>query len=86
MKSPEFRGATDHAYTIALKNETGTQQLGSANITIPDDLTILPLPAPGTGPNIALDSATVARGGTWTLTSGPPRTLRAAQPLDTSPA
>jgi hypothetical protein len=35
VKSSEPRGFTDHAYTITLKNETGTQQMGSADVTLP---------------------------------------------------
>jgi hypothetical protein len=76
VKSPEPRGFTDHAYTITLKNETGTQQMGSADITLPSGLTIVPKTAPETGPNIKLDDATLARGGFWTLDDSPtPRTL-----------
>jgi hypothetical protein len=35
VESPEWAGATDGAYTITITNTTGTQQLGSANVTIP---------------------------------------------------
>src|SRR5215203_4650733 len=35
VKSPEWAGATDSAYTVKITNTTGTQQLGSANVTIP---------------------------------------------------
>jgi hypothetical protein len=76
VKSSEPRGFTDHAYTITLKNETGTQQMGSADVTLPSGLTIVPKAAPDTGPNIKLDDATLARGGYWTLDDSPtPRTL-----------
>ena len=36
-ESPEPAGVTRRAYTITLTNKTGTQQLGSANVTIPTD-------------------------------------------------
>ena len=35
VKSPEWAGATDSAYTVKITNTTGTQQVGSANVTIP---------------------------------------------------
>ena len=45
--------------------------MGSADITLPAGLTILPKAAPATGPNIRLDDATLARGGLWTLDDSP---------------
>ena len=34
-EAPAWAGATDPAYTVKITNTTGTQQLGSANVTIP---------------------------------------------------
>jgi hypothetical protein len=69
----EFRGATDHGYTLTLTNLTGTQQVGSANIPLPSGLSIFPvnpnLPFDAvTNPyDISLDAATVSRGGRWAV-------------------
>jgi hypothetical protein len=41
VESPEWAGVTDSAYEITLTNKTGTQQLGSADITIPPAMTIV---------------------------------------------
>jgi hypothetical protein len=35
VESPEWAGVTDGSYTVTITNTTGTQQLGSANLTIP---------------------------------------------------
>jgi hypothetical protein len=72
VKSPEPAGATDLAYTVTIKNTTGTQQIGSADVTIPT------VPAPPSGPVPSdfqvvagqaptLDAASQLRGGTVTL-------------------
>ena len=61
VKTPVPAGVTDTAYTITLQNTTGTQQLGSANITVPGQFVAS---AP------VLDAATVARGGTAAMNGG----------------
>jgi hypothetical protein len=59
--SPESvsAGVTIDAFTITLTNETGTQQLGSSNVDVPGDLTIIGDPT--------LDAPAVARGATVSL-------------------
>jgi hypothetical protein len=62
VESPEWAGVTDSSYTVTITNTTGTQQLGSANLTIPStapgvaDFTVVSEPT--------LDPATAARGAT----------------------
>src|SRR5215217_1317575 len=66
VETPEWAGATDGAYTITIKNTTGTQQLGSANVTIPTattgdiDFTVTSEPVFVSG---AASGATIARPG-----------------------
>jgi hypothetical protein len=47
VKSPEYRGVTDLAYTVTLTNLTGTQMLGSADVTVPSQLKIVGEPKIG---------------------------------------
>jgi hypothetical protein len=49
VESPMFAGVTDGAYTVTLTNKTGTQQFGSANVTIPSQLTIVGEPSTSRG-------------------------------------
>jgi hypothetical protein len=48
VKSPVYAGVTDLAYTVKLTNNTGTQQLGSADVDVPPQLEIVGEPKIGT--------------------------------------
>jgi hypothetical protein len=50
VETDEPRGSTDASYTITLTNKTGTQQVGSANINVPPQLTITSEPMIGSIP------------------------------------
>ena len=41
VESPQWAGVTDSSYAVTLKNETKTQQLGSADVTVPSQITIV---------------------------------------------
>lgn len=50
VESPQFAGVTDGSYTFTLTNLSGTQQIGSADVTVPSALTITDRNGiPGTG-------------------------------------
>ena len=49
VKSPQQAGATDSAYTVTLTNKAGTQKLGSANLTVPAEFTIVGKPSTSRG-------------------------------------
>jgi hypothetical protein len=69
----EFAGVTDGAYTVTLTNNTTTQQLGSADVTIPAAFTVVSGPSLGTvvsGNVLELRSLGVAPGGSVTVTLG----------------
>jgi hypothetical protein len=69
----EWAGVTDDAYTVTLTNRTATQQLGSADITIPAALTVVAGPSSGTvtsGNVLQLRSLGLPPGGSVTVTLG----------------
>jgi hypothetical protein len=41
VETPQWAGVTDASYTVTLKNETKTQELGSADVTVPGAITIV---------------------------------------------
>jgi hypothetical protein len=41
VESPQWAGVTDSSYSVTLKNETKTQELGSADVTVPSEITIV---------------------------------------------
>jgi hypothetical protein len=71
VESPEWAGVTDSAYTITLTNKTGTQQLGSADITIPSAMTIVDRNGIGGSGNVlALRNLGLAPDASVTITLG----------------
>jgi hypothetical protein len=69
----EFAGVTDNAYTVTLTNNTTTQQLGSANVTIPAAFTVVSGPSLGTlapGNVLELRNLGLPPGGSVTVTLG----------------
>jgi hypothetical protein len=71
VESPEWAGITDSAYTITLTNRTGTQQLGSADITVPSALTLVNRNGIGGSGNVLeLRSLDLAPDASVTLTVG----------------
>jgi hypothetical protein len=71
VESPEWAGFTDGTYTIMLVNATGTQQLGSADITVPAALTIVDRNGlAGSGNVLQLRNLGLAPGASVTLTVG----------------
>jgi hypothetical protein len=68
VETPELAGVTDAAYEITLKNVTGTQVLGSADVTVPPEITILSRNGlGGTGQTLELRNLGVPPGGTVTV-------------------
>jgi hypothetical protein len=71
VESPEWAGFTDASYTVTLTNETKTQQLGSADITVPSQLTIVDRNGIGGSGNVLqLRSLELAPGESVTVTLG----------------
>jgi hypothetical protein len=71
VESPEWAGVTDGSYTVTLTNTTGTQQLGSANITVPSAITIVDRNGvAGSGQVLELRSLALAPGASATVTLG----------------
>jgi hypothetical protein len=69
----EFAGVTDNAYKFTLTNNTKTQQLGSADITVPAAFTVVSGPSLGTltaGNEIELRNLNVPPEGSVTVTLG----------------
>jgi hypothetical protein len=67
----EWAGVTDGAYTVTLRNDTNTQQLGSANLTVPAAITIVDRNGiPGTDNVLELRNLGLPPGGSVTITVG----------------
>lgn len=67
----EFAGVTDNTYTVTLTNKTKTQQLGSADITVPSAITIVARDGIGGSGNVLeLRDLGVPPGGSVTITIG----------------
>src|SRR5215211_622766 len=69
----EWAGVTDPAYTVTLTNKTTTQELGSADITIPTAFTVVMGPSLGTvaaGNVLQLRNLDLQPGGSVTVTLG----------------
>jgi hypothetical protein len=49
VESPQQAGATDSAYTVTLTNKAAHQKLGSANLTVPAEFTIVGVPSTSRG-------------------------------------
>src|SRR5215207_6994261 len=67
----EWAGVTDGAYSVTLTNKTKTQELGSADITIPAAFTVVGDPSLGTvtaGNVLELRSLDIAPGDSVTVT------------------
>jgi hypothetical protein len=71
VESPQWAGVTDPSYTVTLTNETKTQQLGSADVTVPGPITIVDRNGiAGAGNVLELRSLAVPPGGSVTITVG----------------
>lgn len=69
----EWAGVTDDAYAVTLTNLTSTQQLGSANVTIPAAFAVVSGPSLGTvaaGNVLQLRNLALPPGGSVTVTLG----------------
>jgi hypothetical protein len=67
----EWAGVTDEAYTVTLINDTKTQQLGSADVTVPAAITIVDRNGiPGAGNVLELRNLELPPGGSATVTVG----------------
>jgi len=76
VESPQWAGVTDAAYTVTLTNDTTTQELGSADVTIPAQLTIVGEPSISggavsrSGNLLMLRNLAMQPGGSVTVTLG----------------
>lgn len=71
VESPQWAGVTDASYTVTLTNLTKTQELGSADITVPDELTIVDRNGiAGSGNVLQLRNLALQPGGSHTITIG----------------
>jgi hypothetical protein len=67
----EYGGVTDGAYTVTITNNTGTQQVGSANVTVPSAIAITNRNGiPGTGQILELRNLALPAGASVTVTIG----------------
>ena len=71
VESPQWAGVTDASYAVTLKNETKTQELGSADITVPEQITIVDRNGiAGSGNVLELRNLALPPGGSATITLG----------------